>query len=136
MHVLLLPGPDGAALRLVLLAELVSAAGFQRDRLYVEWQLHFDPELWVLQHSEQEVVQPGLIQVRAGGPKGLYCVPARQSRGAAMTAVWQIGNAASCRKLVLQLSGNGVWLICCRFYIQTLCCAGRDACLADDAVPC
>jgi hypothetical protein len=62
LHVLL-PGPDGAALRLVLLAELVSAAGFQRDRLYVEWQLHFDPELWVLQHSEQEVVQPGLIQV-------------------------------------------------------------------------
>jgi hypothetical protein len=61
---ILLAGPDGAALRLVLLAELVSAAGFQRDRLYVEWQLHFDPELWVLQHSEQEVVQPGLIQVR------------------------------------------------------------------------
>lgn len=59
----LLPGPDGAALRLLLLAELVSAAGFQRDRLYVEWQLHFDPELWVLQHSEQEVLQPGLIQV-------------------------------------------------------------------------
>ncbi|WIA10234.1 hypothetical protein OEZ85_010434 [Tetradesmus obliquus] len=56
------PGPDGAALRLLLLAELVSAAGFQRDRLYVEWQLHFDPELWVLQHSEQEVLQPGLIQ--------------------------------------------------------------------------
>lgn len=46
------------------MAELVSAAGFQRDRLYVEWQLQFDPELWVLQHSEQEVVQPGLIQVR------------------------------------------------------------------------
>uniref|UniRef100_A0A383VLW8 Ig-like domain-containing protein n=1 Tax=Tetradesmus obliquus TaxID=3088 RepID=A0A383VLW8_TETOB len=56
------PGPDGAALRLLLLAELVSAAGFQRDRLYVEWQLHFDPELWVLQHSEQEVLQPGLVQ--------------------------------------------------------------------------
>ncbi|WIA30296.1 hypothetical protein OEZ86_000384 [Tetradesmus obliquus] len=56
------PGPDGAALRLLLLAELVSAAGFQRDRLYVEWQLRFDPELWVLQHSEQEVLQPGLIQ--------------------------------------------------------------------------
>jgi hypothetical protein len=58
-----LAGPDANALRLLLLAELVSAAGFERDRLYVEWQLHFDPEQWVLQHSEQEVVQPGLIQV-------------------------------------------------------------------------
>jgi hypothetical protein len=57
-------GPDGNALRLLLLAELVSAAGFERDRLYIEWQLHFDPEQWILQHSEQEVVQPGLIQVR------------------------------------------------------------------------
>jgi hypothetical protein len=56
-------GPDRNALRLLLLAELVSAAGFERDRLYIEWQLHFDPEQWVLQHSEQEVVQPGLIQV-------------------------------------------------------------------------
>lgn len=59
-----LAGPDAHALRLLLLAELVSAAGFERDRLYVEWQLHFDPEQWVLPHSEQEVVQPGLIQVR------------------------------------------------------------------------
>jgi len=57
-------GPDANALRLLLLAELVSAAGFERDRLYVEWQLRFDPELWILQHSEQEVVQPGVIQVR------------------------------------------------------------------------
>lgn len=56
-------GPDANALRLLLLAELVSAAGFERDRLYVEWQLRFDPELWILQHSEQEVVQPGVIQV-------------------------------------------------------------------------
>jgi hypothetical protein len=56
-------GPDSNALRLLLLAELVSAAGFERDRLYIEWQLHFDPEQWILQHSEQEVVQPGLIQV-------------------------------------------------------------------------
>jgi hypothetical protein len=57
------PGPDAKALRLLLLAELVSAAGFERDRLYIEWQLHYDPEQWILQHSEQEVVQPGLIQV-------------------------------------------------------------------------
>jgi hypothetical protein len=76
---LLPPGPDGAALRLVLLAELVSAAGFQRDRLYVEWQLHFDPELWVLQHSEQEVVQPGLIQVRVRRDgKGTVCASTTQ----------------------------------------------------------
>lgn len=59
---LLTTGPDANALRLLLLAELVSAAGFERDRLYMEWQLHFDPEQWILQHSEQEVVQPGLIQ--------------------------------------------------------------------------
>eukprot|EP00878_Enallax_costatus_P019540 GHUV01020615.1.p1 GENE.GHUV01020615.1~~GHUV01020615.1.p1 ORF type:complete len:419 (+),score=117.15 GHUV01020615.1:376-1632(+) len=56
------PGPDASAVRLVLMAELVAAAGFQRDRLYIEWQLHFDPELWILQHSEQEVVQPGVVQ--------------------------------------------------------------------------
>lgn len=56
-------GPDGSAMRLVLMAELVAAAGFQHDRLYIEWQLHFDPELWILQHSEQEVVLPGVIQV-------------------------------------------------------------------------
>lgn len=58
------PGLEGGVLRVVLLAELVAAAGFQRDRLYLEWQLHFDPDVWVLQHSEQEVVQPGVIQVR------------------------------------------------------------------------
>lgn len=68
IHVLLLlatscSGPDASALRLVLLGELVSAAGFTRDRLYLEWQLVFDPEVWLLQHSEQAVVQPGLIQV-------------------------------------------------------------------------
>lgn len=56
-------GPDGSAMRLVLMAELVAAVGFQHDRLYIEWQLHFDPELWILQHSEQEVVQQGVIQV-------------------------------------------------------------------------
>eukprot|EP00775_Hariotina_reticulata_P010980 gene10980-11135_t len=56
------PGPDANAVRLVLLAELVSAAGFTRDRLYIEWQLHFNPDLWVLQYSEQDVPQPGLIQ--------------------------------------------------------------------------
>jgi hypothetical protein len=55
-------GPDASALRVLLLAELVSAAGFERDRLYLEWQLHYDPQLWVLQHSEQEVVQPGMLQ--------------------------------------------------------------------------
>jgi hypothetical protein len=57
------PGPGAKATRLLLLAELVSAAGFERDRLYIEWQLHYDPEQWILQHSDQEVVQPGLIQV-------------------------------------------------------------------------
>jgi len=62
-------GPDANAVRLVLLAELVSAAGFTRDRLYIEWQLHFNPDLWVLQHSEQEVPQPGMIQV--GGQRGV-----------------------------------------------------------------
>lgn len=68
-------GPDANALRLLLLAELVSAAGYERDRLYVEWQLHFDPEQWILQHSEQEVVQPGLIQVRQQGCwcRGMPC---------------------------------------------------------------
>ncbi|KAF8069461.1 MKS1 [Scenedesmus sp. PABB004] len=50
------PGPDGSAVRLVLMAELVAAAGFTRDRLFLEWQLHYDPDAWALQHSEQEGV--------------------------------------------------------------------------------
>lgn len=70
-------GPDAKAMRLLLLAELVSAAGFERDRLYIEWQLHYDPEQWILQHSEQEVVQPGLIQVgvlcRQNDMQASYC---------------------------------------------------------------
>eukprot|EP00879_Flechtneria_rotunda_P033491 GHRR01037099.1.p1 GENE.GHRR01037099.1~~GHRR01037099.1.p1 ORF type:complete len:188 (+),score=43.64 GHRR01037099.1:416-979(+) len=55
-------GPEGGTLRLMLLGELMSAAGFQRDRLYIEWQLRYDPGLWILQHNEQELVQPGIIQ--------------------------------------------------------------------------
>lgn len=40
------PGPD--ALQLTLLAEIVAAKEFSHSRLYVEYSLQYDPEIWTL----------------------------------------------------------------------------------------
>lgn len=60
-------GPSPTALRLMLFGELVSGAGFQQDRLYIEWRLLFDPELWLLQSPGMSPEdQPGVIKVSWG----------------------------------------------------------------------
>jgi len=54
------------ALRLLLFGELVSGVGFERDRLYVEWRISFDPEVWQLQGQgegrDADSSEPGLIK--------------------------------------------------------------------------
>lgn len=40
------PGPGESAVRLVLLGEICGAAGFGRDRLYLEYALRYDPAVW------------------------------------------------------------------------------------------
>ena len=43
------PPPADAAERLVFLGEIVSGRGFEHDRLYCEWALEYDEELWALE---------------------------------------------------------------------------------------
>lgn len=58
------PGPDGNAVRLVVYGELLSAAGYMRDRLYLEYAITWDPEVWALQHAGgPQPVEPGVIKV-------------------------------------------------------------------------
>ncbi len=45
------PGPNPGAMRLVLLGEIVSGRGFERDDLYCEWVLDADPVIWKLSGS-------------------------------------------------------------------------------------
>jgi hypothetical protein len=60
------PGPE--ALRLHVHAEIMAAAGFTRDRLYVEYSVAFDPGLWALQGPAGAALEePGLLKVRGGG---------------------------------------------------------------------
>jgi hypothetical protein len=63
------PGPE--ALRLHVNAEIMAAAGFTRDRLYIEYAVAFDPELWAL-HSPAGAAleEPGLFKVCAGPGRG------------------------------------------------------------------
>jgi hypothetical protein len=63
---------DAGALRLLLMGEIVAGAGFDRDRLYVEWRLAFDPGLWrvlgpAAEAAEAEGLPPGLLRVSAVG---------------------------------------------------------------------
>jgi hypothetical protein len=53
------PGLAPGALRLLLFGELVSGAGFDRDRLYVEWRVTFDPAIWQLQGVDAARQQGG-----------------------------------------------------------------------------
>lgn len=55
-------GPEGT-LRLVLLGEIMAAADFEEDNLYIEYLIQYDPELWELQTAWSQV-EPGLLRVR------------------------------------------------------------------------
>lgn len=55
-------GPEGT-LRLVLLGEIMAAADFEEDNLYIEYLIQYDPELWDLQTAWSQV-EPGLLRVR------------------------------------------------------------------------
>ncbi|GBF94402.1 hypothetical protein Rsub_07216 [Raphidocelis subcapitata] len=57
-------GPPQGGLRLALCGEIVSGAGFDRDRLYVEWRLTFDPAVWTL---AAPAGQPGGLEQPAAG---------------------------------------------------------------------
>lgn len=62
---LLCSGTSPEALRLLLLCEVVSGTGFARDRLYIEYRLEFDPNIWKLQNetSKKKEENNGSIQV-------------------------------------------------------------------------
>ena len=64
------PPPADAAERLVFLGEIVSGRGFEHDRLYCEWALEYDKELWFVespaggdQTSAPEPVVAGATQI-------------------------------------------------------------------------
>lgn len=64
------PPPEDAAERLVFLGEIVSGRGFEHDRLYCEWALEYDKELWFVespaggnQTSAPEPVVAGATQI-------------------------------------------------------------------------
>lgn len=47
----------------MVLGEIVSAAGFSRDHLYLEYQMSYDPDLWILQ-TPQSQDEPGTLKVK------------------------------------------------------------------------
>ena len=49
-HANLPEGPD--PVRLVFLGEIVSGRGFERDNLYCEWTLEYDPALWSVEATD------------------------------------------------------------------------------------
>ncbi len=53
------PGPSPDAMRFVLLAEIMAARDFARDQLWVEYELRYDPEVWLVNAATHE---PGVIQ--------------------------------------------------------------------------
>lgn len=53
---------DPDAIRLTLLAEIVSAADFDCDHLYIEYVVRFDPLLWQLETAWPQA-EPGILQV-------------------------------------------------------------------------
>jgi hypothetical protein len=55
----------------------MAAAGFTRDRLYIEYAVAYDPELWAL-HSPAGAAleEPGLLKVRPGALARLADNPA------------------------------------------------------------
>ncbi|PNW74559.1 hypothetical protein CHLRE_12g495350v5 [Chlamydomonas reinhardtii] len=55
------PPPPGQCVRLLLLGDILAAADFPRDRLYVEYAVRWDPEAWdlVTAWPQQE---PGIVQ--------------------------------------------------------------------------
>ena len=61
--------PEDAAERLVFLGEIVSGRGFEHDRLYCEWALEYDKEIWFVespagnQTSAPEPVVAGATQI-------------------------------------------------------------------------
>ncbi|MEW5298780.1 MAG: hypothetical protein WDW36_001863 [Sanguina aurantia] len=55
------PPADPDAIRLTLLAEIVSAADFDCDHLYVEYVVRFDPRLWQLETAWPQP-EPGVLQ--------------------------------------------------------------------------
>ena len=63
------PPPEDAAERLVFLGEIVSGRGFEHDRLYCEWALEYDKEIWFVespagnQTSAPEPVVAGATQI-------------------------------------------------------------------------
>lgn len=58
-------GPSANAIRVIIMAEIVAAANFERDRLYVEWQLQYPEQLWRLQSPDPgDHDGPGLLKVR------------------------------------------------------------------------
>jgi hypothetical protein len=48
-----------------LFGELVAGAGFEVDRLYVEWRVTYDPAIWLLQGPTEacDADRPGVLQV-------------------------------------------------------------------------
>lgn len=58
------PGPGPQALRLHVFAEIMAAAGFSRDQLYVEYMVAYDPQVWALQSPAGAAAEePGLVKV-------------------------------------------------------------------------
>ena len=60
------PPPADAAERLVFLGEIVSGRGFEHDRLYCEWALEYDEELWALEPQSSQSSRESVAQITAG----------------------------------------------------------------------
>jgi hypothetical protein len=59
----LLQGPDATAIRLMLYGELMSAAGFQHDHIYLEYVITYDPAIWSLEDLGGDPPdKPGVIK--------------------------------------------------------------------------
>lgn len=65
----LCPPAAGQCVRLLLLGDILAAADFPRDRLYVEYAVRWDPEAWdlVTAWPQQE---PGIVQVSSAHGAG------------------------------------------------------------------
>lgn len=50
------PGPSDEAVRFVLLGEICSVTGFQRDQLYVEYVVRYDPNIWAAEVRQFTII--------------------------------------------------------------------------------
>ena len=58
------PAPPNGATRLLILGEILAAADYESDNLYVEFAMRYDPSHWSL---DSEVASLGWEQVRREG---------------------------------------------------------------------